>query len=180
MLPEVYYGPTDELLHVNNHTHAHDDSSCSTTTCCTDCTYGASSGSRPCTDFQMASHAPFLSVFVLSIYMHFYEMTLLVGLVLVFSLLYHAGAEARTCWSYVDNCAAFTLSMYGNVQLFFSPSAFVLALNLSLGITSATIFGLGFTATFAPYYHVMHPIGLHILPAIWSGVVVLYQKPFLF
>jgi len=107
-------------------------------------------------------------------------MTILVGLVLVFSLLYHIGAEERTVFSYIDNCTAFSLSMYGNVQLFFSPSSLILGINLSLGVSAALIFVLGYTHTFAPYYNVLHPIGLHILPAIWSAVVVLFQKPFIF
>jgi len=134
---------------------------------------------RQFTDFQITSHIPFAVVFLLSIYKHFYEMTILVGLVLVFSLLYHIGAEERTGFSYIDNCTAFSLSMYGNVQLFFSPSALILGVNLSLGLSSALIFVLGYTRTFAPYYSVLHPIGLHILPAIWSAIVVLFQKPFI-
>jgi len=139
-----------------------------------------SSATRECTDFQITSHIPFVLVFLLSIYMRFYEMTVLVGLLLISSTLYHYGAEKRTWISYVDNCTAFTLSMYGNVQLFFSPSLQILAINLSLGITSATIFVLGYTAACTPYYAYLHPLGLHILPAVWCAIVVVFQKPLVF
>lgn len=132
---------------------------------------------RQCCDFQIISHIPFAAVVVLSIYREFYEMTVLVGLVLVTSLLYHIHAEERTACSYVDNVTAFTLSVYGNVQLFFSPSALVLGVNLSLGLCSALIFVLGYTHTCLPYYSVLHPIGLHIMPAAWSAMVVLFQEP---
>ena len=135
------------------------------------------SNTRKCSDFQITSHLPFAVVFVLSIFMRFYEMTVLVGLVLVFSLAYHFGWEKRTAFSYIDNFTAFTLSMYGNVQLFSSPSPLILGINLTLGISSAIIFVLGYTHYFAPFYAWMHPIGLHILPAVWSGVVVVFQKP---
>jgi len=135
---------------------------------------------RNCVDFQIISHFPFACVFVLSIYKRFYEMTMLLGLVLVFSLTYHFGWEKRTVYSYVDNCTAFTLSMYGNVQLFFSPSPLILGINISLGVSSAVIFVLGYTNFFSRYYGCMHPVGLHIIPAIWSGIVVLFQQPLLF
>jgi len=135
---------------------------------------------RDCMDFEITSHIPFFCVFVLSIYMHIFEMTVLIGLVLVCSLHYHLHAERMNCMSYLDNCAAFSLSMYGNVQLFFSPTAWLLALNLSLGTTSGIIFVLSYTTHFAPYYHIMHPIGLHILPAIWASTVVIFQQPLLF
>jgi len=135
---------------------------------------------RKCTDFQITSHIPFVIVLILSVVKGFFEMTLLVGLVLIFSLLYHFGREQRTTYSYVDNCTAFTLSMYGNVQLFFSPSPLILGINLTLGITSAVIFLLGYTRYFSQFYAYMHPVGLHILPAVWSGVVVLFQKPIIF
>jgi len=144
------------------------------------CTCTTTRERRRLSDFQITSHIPFGFVFLLSIYKHFYEMTILVGLVLVFSLLYHFGAEERTVFSYIDNCTAFSLSMYGNVQLFYSPSSLVLGINLSLGLSAALIFVLGYTHTFAPYYNVLHPIGLHIIPAIWSTIVVLFQKPFIF
>jgi len=135
---------------------------------------------RDCMDFEIISHIPFACVLVLSIYMHIFEMTVLLGIVLVLSLHYHLHAERMTCVSYLDNCAAFALSMYGNVQLFFSPTAWILALNLSLGSTSAIIFVLGYTTRFAPYYHIMHPIGLHILPAMWACTVVIFQQPLIF
>jgi len=133
-----------------------------------------------CTDFQMTSHIPFVAVVVLSLYMAFYEMAVLVGLVVVSSTLYHWGAETINAISYIDNCTAFTLSMYGNVQLFFSPSMLILGINLSLGITSAVIFALGYTSAARPYYAWLHPIGLHILPAAWCTIVVLFQRPFVF
>jgi len=141
---------------------------------------GGAPGARPCTDFQITSHIPFAVVFVLSVCMRFFEMAVLVGLVLVFSLAYHLGWEERTAFSYIDNCTAFTLSMYGNVQLFFSPSPLILGINLTLGISSAAIFVLGYTRYGSRFYGWIHPIGLHILPGIWSGVVVVFQKPLLF
>ena len=81
---------------------------------------------RKMTDFQITSHIPFVVVFFLSIYMNFYEMTLLVGLVVVFSVLYHIGEEERNVFSYIDNVTSCSLSMYGNIQLFYSPSSFIL------------------------------------------------------
>jgi hypothetical protein len=53
-------------------------------------------------------------------------------------------------------------------------------MNLSLGITSATIFVLGYTSTCTPYYAYLHPLGLHIFPAIWCAIVVVFQSPFVF
>ena len=139
-----------------------------------------SAPARNCTDFQITSHIPFVFVFVLSLYKQFYEMTLLVGLLLVSSTLYHLNAERRNWISYVDNGTAFTLSMYGNVQLFFSPSWWILGITLSLGITSVTIFVMGYMSVFHPYYAYLHPIGLHILPAVWCTIVLLFQQPLLF
>jgi len=135
---------------------------------------------RPWTDFQIWSHLPFAAVVVLSIYEKFYEMTLLVGAVLVSSVIYHLNAEKINVFSYIDNCTAFTLSMYRNVQLFFSPSVLILCINLTLGFASGLIFISGYTEKFQPYYNQLHPVGLHILPAAWSTMVVVIQKPFVF
>jgi uncharacterized membrane protein YecN with MAPEG domain len=140
----------------------------------------ATTNARKWSNFQITSHIPFAVVFVLSVSMHFFEMTVLVGLVLIFSLVYHFGWEERTAFSYLDNCTAFALSMYGSVQLFFSPSPLILGINLTLGISSAIIFVFGYTQYFSHFYGWIHPIGLHILPGIWSGVVVVFQKPLLF
>jgi hypothetical protein len=132
------------------------------------------------TDFQIWSHLPFAAVVVLSIYEEFYEMTVLVSAVLISSVIYHLGAEEINVFSYIDNCTAFTLSMYGNVQLFFSPSVLILCINLALGFTSGLIFISGCIEKFKPYYGQLHPVGLHILPAAWCTLVVMFQKPFLF
>jgi len=85
------------------------------------------------TDFQIWSHLPFAAVVVLSIYEEFYEMTVLVSAVLVSSVIYHLGAEEINVFSYIDNCTAFTLSMYGNVQLFFRRPCLFCALTSPLG-----------------------------------------------
>jgi hypothetical protein len=130
-------------------------------------------------DFQITSHIPFMFVFFLSIYMKFYEMIILVGLVLFSSILYHLGAENRNFISYIDNLTSFSLSMYGNVQLFYSPSALILCINLSLGVTALFFFVLGYRQDCEKYYDMLHPIALHILPAIWSCIVVLFQTPLL-
>ena len=135
---------------------------------------------RGWTDFHVISHIPFACVVVLAVYRQFYELAVLVTLVLASSIPYHLDFERRTTISYMDNCTAFTLSMYGNVQLFFSPSALILGINLSLGLVAGTIFALGYTRAFAPFYDCMHPIGLHIIPAVWCAVVVLFQRPFVF
>jgi len=131
-------------------------------------------------DFHVISHIPFACVVLLAVYKQFYEIAVLITLVLATSIPYHIGFEGRSMISYVDNCTAFTLSMYGNVQLFFSPSALTLGINLSLGIVGGIFFILGYTTAFAPYYDYMHPVGLHIIPAIWCTVVVLFQHPLLF
>jgi len=135
---------------------------------------------RKITDFQITSHIPFVLVFFLSIYMSFYEMTLLVGLVVVFSVLYHWAEEERNVFSYIDNVTSCSLSMYGNVQLFYSPSAFILCTNLSLAMTALFFFGLGYRRDCEEYYDMLHPIALHIVPSIWSGIVVVFQAPFFF
>jgi len=135
---------------------------------------------RSLADFQIVSHIPFVFVFFLSIYMNFYEMTLLVGLVVFFSVLYHLGEEERNVFSYIDNVTSCSLSMYGNVQLFYSPSAFILCTNLSLAMTALFFFALGYRRDCEEYYYMLHPIALHIVPSIWSGIVVVFQTPFFF
>ena len=135
---------------------------------------------RTLTDFQITSHIPFVLVFFLSIYMKFYEMTILVGIVVFFSVLYHFHHEERNVFSYIDNITSYSLSMYGNVQLFYSPSALILCTNLSLGITALFFFALGYRRDCEKYYDILHPIALHIVPSIWSGIVVVFQTPFFF
>lgn len=130
-------------------------------------------------NFQFFSHIPFLIAFIISIVFNFYEISILLGIVIVFSVLYHAHLEQINVYSYADNISAFTLSMYGNVQLFHSPYIHIFVINLTLGLTMLVVFVLGFFDAFNPYYHILHPIGMHILPAVWICIVVIYQHPIL-
>jgi len=50
---------------------------------------------RNLTDFQITCNNPFFLVILLSIYKKFYELTLLIGKVLLISFLYHIGREKQ-------------------------------------------------------------------------------------
>lgn len=132
---------------------------------------------RSWVDFQITSHIPFLFAVGLSLYFRFYELTVLISLVVFFSVQYHLAGEAINMCSYMDNCAAASLSMYGNVQLFFSPTVWIFALNLSLGLCALIIFALGFFKRCAGNYDLLHPVALHVLPAIWCCIVIVFHKP---
>lgn len=130
-------------------------------------------------NFQFFSHIPFCAAFVVSLTFEFYEVSVLLGILVVCSVLYHAHREKTNIYSYADNVAAFSLSMYGNVQLFFSPSTHMLLINIALGLAIAVTFLVGFLDQFKEYYHILHPIGMHIIPAIWICNVMIFQHPLL-
>lgn len=131
-------------------------------------------------NFEFFSHIPFCVAFVVSLVFKFYEISIILGVVIVCSVLYHAHREKTNAYSYADNVAAFSLSMYGNVQLFHSPSTHIMLINVSLGLAMAVVFVLGFFEGFREYYHILHPVGMHVLPAVWICIVIIYQHPIVF
>lgn len=130
-------------------------------------------------DFQITSHALFVVSIAYSVYMRFYELALLTTLVVGCSVRYHRNRERVGGIAYMDNAAASVLALYGVCQLFASPSMTILFANSSMAMLSVTTFALSFVSRYKHMYRIIHPIGMHVVPALWCLNVAAFQRPFI-
>lgn len=130
-------------------------------------------------DFQLTSHIPLGVSVAFSIYMRFYELALLTALVVTCSIRYHRNKERICVAAYTDNAAASVLTLYGICQLFASPSTTVFLANASMALTIASTFVLSNTVRYSHLYPIIHPVGMHVVPALWCLNVATFQRPFI-
>lgn len=130
-------------------------------------------------DFHITSHIPFCVSVAYSVYWQFYELALLTGLVVICSVRYHRNRERVCVAAYMDNAAASLLVLYGICQMFVSPSKTILLVHLLAMFLVIVTFMLPFFDEYRHLYPTIHPIGMHIIPALWCVNVATFQYPFL-
>jgi len=129
-------------------------------------------------DLQITSHALFVVSIAYSFYRSFYELAFLTTLVVGCSVRYHRNRERVGVIAYMYNAAASVLALYGVCQLFASPSTTILFANSSMAMLSVTTFALSFVGRYKHLYRIIHPIGMHVVPALWCLNVAAFQRPF--
>jgi len=129
-------------------------------------------------DFQITSHIPFSISIAYSVYMRFYELALLTTLVVACSVQYHRNRERVCVAAYMDNVTASLLTLYGVCQLIASPNTTILLMNMLLALVTVCTYVLSFIDRYRHLYPVVHPIGMHVVPALWCINVAAFQHPF--
>ena len=130
-------------------------------------------------DFQLTSHLPFCFSAAYAAHVRLYELAALVALVVVCSARYHRNRERVGTAAYLDNAAASLLAVYGLLQLAASPSTPLLLVNAALACVTVAAFALPFFGRFAGLYPLVHPLGMHVVPALWTLNVAAFQGPLL-
>ena len=93
------------------------------------------------------------------------------------SILYHRQYERAGTVATVEGALAKALFIYGTMQTWHSPSeALLLGNSMCCVLTIAT-----YVATNAkrPLYETWHPVGLHVVPGVWSTLVASGHSPLL-
>ena len=134
---------------------------------------------RTWTDFQITSHCIFVVAIPLSLFVRFYELTIMTSAVLFFSVWYHRNREVFGIISSLDSFFAKSFFMYALVQMSRSPSPTVLCLNLLFASVTAACFLATYLKHDAAFYARVHPLGLHVCPGLWTLLVVIFHRPIL-
>ena len=126
---------------------------------------------RSWSDLQLTSHAAFVPAIAISSARAppLPELAALQTCVLLLSLAYHRNYERPGLLAKGEGASAKLLFLYGAVQTFHSPDAPFLAVNgACFALTLASFVATNFDKTL---YERWHPIGLHIVPGVWSASV---------
>jgi hypothetical protein len=138
----------------------------------------ASNARRAWTDPMVYSHGPMFAASCVSISRGIFELGLLGGVTLLLSIAYHRQFEKPGKLCAVEGIFAKLLFLYGSVQLFRAPTTALMNTELFCLFTTAAFFI--FTNAYKKYYEQYHALGLHIVPALWAGIVGLNHSPILF
>ena len=129
---------------------------------------------------MLTSHLPFCVAAAYAAHARVYELAALTALVVLCSVRYHRNRERVCMASYLDNAAASLLTAYGLCQLPAAPTTAVLLVNASLACVVAVAFALPFGDRYDALYPIVHPVGMHVVPALWILNVAAHQRPLLF
>lgn len=135
---------------------------------------------RAWSDPQVYSHAALLPGIVIAACREppMVELVVLQSIVFVLSLIWHRNREREDAFAKVEHFFAHVLFVYGMVQTWFSPSVWILLLHLVCAAMTIAVYVV--TNKKREKWETWHPIGLHVVPGIWSVVIASYHKRLLF
>ena len=125
--------------------------------------------SRPPSDPMLYTHVAFLPAVGAAASTGLYELAVLQSAVLGASLAYHATGERPGALAKVEGSLAKALFAYGALQTFANAPPDVFACEAALA--AATLAAFLVTNLRPETYEAWHPLGLHVLPGVWSCVV---------
>jgi hypothetical protein len=134
---------------------------------------------RAWSDPQMYTHVALLPGLCITLHRDpsLPELLVLQCAVCVLSLLYHRNCERPCALASVEHSLAYGLFLYGVVQTFHSPSAWIICANITCACFTSLAYVL--TNVNRKLWDVWHPIGLHVVPGLWSCLIAAYHRPLL-
>jgi hypothetical protein len=101
------------------------------------------------------------------------EMVVLQSIVCVLSLWYHRNHEHERRMAKVEHVFAHALFVYGWIQTLRSPGIWIFIANLACACVTLTVYVM--TNANKKLWETWHPIGLHVVPGLWSGIIASYH-----
>lgn len=105
------------------------------------------------------------------------ELVLLQSIVCVLSVVWHRSHERESRLAKIEHTFAQALFAYGAVQTWYSPSLAVLGIHLACACVTLAVYVV--TNLQRELWETWHPVGLHIVPGIWSLVIAWYHDALL-
>ena len=105
------------------------------------------------------------------------ELVILQSIVCVLSVVWHRSHERECRLAKIEHAFAHALFAYGAVQTWYSPSLAVLCIHLVCACVTLAVYVV--TNLKRELWETWHPIGLHIVPGIWSFVIAWYHDALL-
>ena len=103
------------------------------------------------------------------------ELVVLQGMVCVLSLWYHRNYECECMMSSIEHAFAHALFVYGWIQMLRSPGIWIFLMNMACACVTLTVYVV--TNENKKLWETWHPIGLHVVPGIWSFIIASYHEP---
>ncbi len=131
-------------------------------------------------DAQVVTHVALLPAIVIAAARvpPLFELVLLQTSVVLLSLIWHRNHERDCYFAKVEHLFAHALFVYGAVQTWFAPTRDVFVIEVVCAVwTFATYVA---TAAWPEVWQTCHPIGLHVVPGVWSAVIAALHERLLF
>jgi hypothetical protein len=103
------------------------------------------------------------------------DLVILQSIVCVLSVVWHRSRERECRLATIEHAFAHALFAYGALQTWYSPSVSVLCLHLACACVTVAVYVV--TNLKRELWEFWHPIGLHVVPGIWSFVIASYHDP---
>ena len=132
---------------------------------------------RAWTDPQMYTHLALLPGVCVALQREpvMVELVVLQGIVCVLSLWYHRNYECECMMSSIEHAFAHALFVYGWIQMLRSPGFLLFCANMACACVTLTVYVV--TNEKKELSETWHPIGLHVVPGIWSFIIASYHEP---
>lgn len=130
---------------------------------------------RPWSDPQVYTHLALLPGVAVALFRDppLLELVLLQSIMCVLSVVWHRSHERECGLAKVEHAFAHALFAYGALQTWLSPSVTVLCLNLACACVTVTVYVV--TNLKRELWEIWHPVGLHVVPGIWSLIIAWYH-----
>ena len=102
------------------------------------------------------------------------ELVVLQSIVCVLSLWYHRNHERECAMSTIEHVFAHALFVYGWIQMLHSPGIWIFLANLACASVTLTVYAM--TNADKALWERWHAVGLHVVPGLWSFIVVSYHS----
>jgi hypothetical protein len=131
-------------------------------------------------DAQVVTHVALLPAIVIAATRvpPLLELVLLQSLVVVLSLIWHRKHERECCFAKVEHLFAHALFVYGAVQTWFAPTRDVFEIELICALSTLATYVA--TALRPELWETCHPVGLHVVPGVWSAMIAALHERLLF
>ena len=132
-------------------------------------------------DFVVSSHLAFLPALVVAFVRGVYDAFVFTAVTVGLSVWYHREAENNKFIAKIELFSTHTLFAYGIWQFFYAPGSLFLAAELLCACITTSTYIAGFFIDKHSYtYDLWHPVGLHLLPAVWALLVAAFHERLLF
>ncbi len=127
-------------------------------------------------DPQMYTHLAFVPGVVVALQREpvMVELVVLQGIVCVLSLWYHRNYEHECGMAKVEHAFAHALFVYGWIQMLRSPGFWIFCANMACACVTLNVYVI--TNERKELWERWHPIGLHVVPGIWSLIIASYHE----
>jgi hypothetical protein len=130
---------------------------------------------RAWSDPQMYTHVAFLPALWVALCRDppMFDLVMLQGSVFLLSLWWHRNHEHECGLAKIEHAFAHALFVYGWIQMLNSPGIWTLCANVACAAATLTVYVV--TNNNKQLWETWHPIGLHVVPGLWSTIIASYH-----